>query len=103
MKKILLSLTVILSFIFYSIHQKNEGIDQPNKVVAPSPRVNVVRRREFEDDEEHIPVNTPTNTPIPSSLSVQNNNGKYKNGEYIGDVTDAYYGNVQVKKLQEIL
>lgn len=44
---------------------------------------------------------TPTQTPTPSTTTpppvVVKNSGAYKNGVYVGDIVDAYYGNVQVK------
>lgn len=68
MKKIFLSLTVISAFIFYSLSQKVEGsIPQPI-----------------------------SQTMMPRDTQMMMG-GQYKNGEYIGDVTDAYYGNVQVR------
>ncbi len=101
MRKILLSLTVILSFIFYSLHQRFEISDEAGKVTPPdisssttpvstsTPVVSITPR------VSSTPV--VTSPPEPTSTPVQQVSGQYKNGEYTGDVTDAYYGNVQVK------
>src|SRR3989344_3052416 len=74
MKKILLSTSVIGLFFVYSVYLHLPS-DQAN-VVAP------------------VVVTTPTaETAIPTSTPV----GKYRDGEYTGNVADAYYGNIQVK------
>lgn len=72
MKKILLSLFVILTFSFYVIYKKN-GDEENIAVVAPQPQQ--------------------TSSPNASS---DNSTEKYNDGTFTGDVTDAYYGNVQV-------
>ncbi|HZQ29614.1 MAG TPA: FMN-binding protein [Patescibacteria group bacterium] len=76
MKKFLLSFFVIAVFVLYSLHQRSEGA--PSPVIPPQPSFGP----------------TPSNPPITS----QQTNG-YKNGTYVGDVTDAFYGFVQVQAI----
>lgn len=92
MKKFLLSFSVVFAFLAYSVHQRTEGSEV--KVVTPQSTGD-----------------TPQDTPIPTdsnSRQSQNNTqmphspmphmgGMFKDGTYIGDVTDAFYGNVQVQ------
>lgn len=73
MKKILLSLSVIFAFILYSMYQKSQDL------------------------ETNIVVSAKTRNSTPN-ISPEVNR-EYKNGEYIGDVIDVYYGNVQVKAI----
>lgn len=66
MKKFFLSSFVIVTFLFYALHERIQSTEGSN-VIAPAVGL------------------------------AKNANGIYKNGQYTGDVTDAYYGNVQVK------
>lgn len=72
MKKIALSLLIILTFSGYVYYLKTQGTKDN--------------------------INIPDQTNLINSY---NNNSqskaKYKDGEYIGPVVDAYYGNIQVK------
>lgn len=86
MKKIFLSITVILTFIFYSLHQRLEGSDEANVVIAPGT-----------SNDSPGESSTPSGASQNSTQVGQQMGGGYKNGEYIGDVADAYYGNVEVK------
>lgn len=70
MKKFLLSAAVIGAFAFYSIHKQSENTVAVNSVIVPIPM------------------------PPPGMMM---SNGRYKNGQYTGDVIDAFYGNVQVR------
>ncbi len=88
MKKTLLSLTVILTFILYSLHQRTQGSADTNTVVTP----NIVGNT---PETSNPPADS--NQPLPQA--VQPVVGPYKNGQYTGDVADAYYGNVQVKAI----
>lgn len=69
MKKIFLSTALVLTFIIYSLSQKMD--DQEITAVAPLSTNHVSKDKT-------------------ASLS-------YKDGQYTGDIVDAYYGNVQVK------
>lgn len=69
MRRILLSAFLILTFIFYAIYEKRGG----STVQSQS-----------------------NSLLLPSNTQTVNT---YKDGQYIGDVADAYYGNVQVKAI----
>src|SRR5579872_2833652 len=88
MKKIILSLGVILVFLAYAWHQKNEADNV--QVIAPT---------------IPTPTSTSTTLSIPSSASgtpptaipTAQPLGQYKDGTYTGSVADAFYGNIQVQ------
>jgi uncharacterized protein with FMN-binding domain len=79
MKKVFLSVTLIIVFAIYVIHEKTEGAEAV-KAVAP----------------KGTPTTATADTPAVQPTSTQTNSG-YKDGEHTGEVTDAYYGNIQVK------
>ncbi|MCX6782570.1 MAG: FMN-binding protein [Candidatus Levybacteria bacterium] len=79
MKKFLLSFLLIFTFAVYVLHERFQNSDEVN-VVPPSP----------------TPTSSSTRTTTFDASSTYMNNS-LKNGEYIGALTDAYYGNVQVK------
>lgn len=68
MREILLSAFVIVSFIFYAIHERTDGPKTLPKL--------------------------PTQSLPPNAQQITQT---YQDGEYVGDKIDAYYGNVQVK------
>lgn len=78
MKKLLLSALVIFTFGVYVFHRDSEG-DEAGPVIPPQS----INQSTSGDNS----------TPQPSSRTQT----IYKNGEYIGDITDAFYGNIQVK------
>jgi len=71
MKKILLSLFVITTFLAYSIHEKDEA----NEAMLEVPKAREI-------------------TPRPSSAVSR---GMYKNGTYTGTVEDVFYGFIEVQ------
>lgn len=80
MKKFVLSFSVILTFIAFGIHQRNEESDV--RVVGGS--------------------NPMGQTAIPSMVPRMQGGmmGRiYKDGTFTGDATDAFYGNIQVKAI----
>lgn len=120
-KKLVLSFFVIGLFIFYAIYQQQRNIGskigQPatlvasggknaatldvtskalSAVVTPSSPVTDIKPRAQTAAAQNIPV-TPNTPPVVTTPSVQTTSGKYKNGEYVGQSADAYYGNIQVK------
>lgn len=78
MKKLVLSLSIIVLFGVYSIFQRRIGLD----TIALSPIISS---------------NNPQNN-VASNNAANAGNG-YKDGQYTGDVADAYYGNIQVKTI----
>lgn len=96
MKKVLLSLLVIFTFIAYSIHLRFDEGDEIRDV-AQKPSLVPTDVLPTTQPTSSIPgaaVSTtapilPTSTPKPTS--------KFKDGVYVGDAADAFYGNIQVK------
>lgn len=72
MKKLLLSIFIIGTFTFYVVYQKFSHSEEINNA---------------------LPSGVP---PQPSSTLTLAVNQSFKDGQYTGDVVDAYYGNVQV-------
>lgn len=92
MKKIAISLSLILFFVLYSLQQKLEGPESAN-VFIPSKSTGSIN----------------TNNPPPSTSNSSSDQmhpmsnmggmmeGSYKDGTYKGDTVDAYYGYVQIE------
>lgn len=81
MKKIFLSVFVIVIFVVYALHQKSEESNVQVLPPTPTPKSQQVNSSEK--------VATPT-------LSVAST-GMYKNGTYTGKSVDAFYGFIQVQ------
>lgn len=100
MKKYLLSAFVVFAFIAYSIHLRTED-GEASKVVIPKSLTNTTSNPASSDDDSVKPVTTPTNSVGSSSVGqspvISSPKGKYKDGQYTGVVTDAFYGNIQVR------
>lgn len=79
MKKLLLSFVVIILFTFYSIYQKNT----------------VSKHSLTATNTAQSTTNDIISTPAP----IVGGRGPYNDGEYTGNVADAFYGNIQVKIL----
>lgn len=78
MKKLMLSVFVVLTFMAYVAYERfGNSPSQPDQPVS----------------QTTAPVPQATN----SSMMGRGMMGSYKDGEYIGSMADAYYGNVQVK------
>ncbi|HZE87874.1 MAG TPA: FMN-binding protein [Methylomirabilota bacterium] len=75
MKKMGFSFLVIFVFIFYVLHERSEQSE-----------VHIVNQT--------TPSSSPAQNPQPTTSQ---KSAKYQDGEYIGDVKDAFYGNMQVK------
>lgn len=91
MKKFFLSFSVISLFILYVLHQRQDVSNV--QVTVPSVQ-----------SQTSLEIPSPTSSsagsagiPPNSSQNANQANSRYKDGEYIGDIVDAYYGNVQVK------
>lgn len=106
MKKIFLSLFLIVFFGAYVFYRRfgvdniiyiNSGNREPHQqpiAGSPSPSGMPYATPSLTPKISSIP----TRTPVPTAPPPQPSNlGQYKNGQYVGSVADAYYGNVQVK------
>ena len=89
MKKLLLSLGVIIIFAAYALHQKTES-DNVN-VVAPSLATPTPSQNALT-----TPASAGGSTPPPSTAPTVAR-GHYKDGTYTGSAADAFYGNIQVQ------
>lgn len=80
MKKLGLSLAVIIGFLIYSAFQKSESVLEATQ---PAPSAG--------------PTGSSPAAQSSSSSAAAKAAGKYRDGTYTGDVADAFYGNVQVR------
>ncbi len=81
-KKIAISLFLIVSFSAYVFYKRFSA-------------ENVIFINNY---EKRVGTNNPIVSPsLPSSMPATHTTGQYRDGQYIGRVADAYYGNVQVK------
>lgn len=94
MKKLILSLAVIVAFGLYSMHARSEQLE--SAVIAPKsnptsiPTSTSILTTPSTSDTSVIPTVPVTDTP-----SVKQ--GKYKDGSYTGKTYDVFYGNLQVQ------
>ena len=89
MKKVFLSVFVIVTFAAYAVHQQLSSSSQstttvPNELISSAPSTT-----EISSNTQQI---TPSSAP-PNPTS----SGQYKDGTYVGNAADAYYGNIQVQ------
>jgi uncharacterized protein with FMN-binding domain len=95
MKKLVLSLSVIILFAVYSMSQKRNVLGVTGTQVANSNTVNLPKiLPSFEDDSSRTPLVAPVAPTTPATPQSQ---GLYKDGVYTGGVADAFYGNIQVQ------
>lgn len=90
MKKLILSLSVVISFLLYSLTTKK---DNPTVTPLPTPSTDsltVTPTSTVTERFNTIPSSSPPPTPTPKP------NGQFKDGTFTGSVGDAYYGNIQV-------
>ena len=116
MKKILLSFLVITGFATYIIYAQKgnslnyvatstlEILSQPVNIPVSNeiPSVDQNQTLILDPEQTLIPATTPKAKTIPPIQVIppatkQKSSGRYKDGSYIGDSADAFYGNVQVK------
>ncbi len=106
MKKILLSSFVVFSFAVYSLYGRILNSPAPitntvtDVVKQPDPIINnndSVGYEVMPPQQKPIPVITSTPVVVkPKPIPVPVQTGKFKNGNYTGDIVDASYGYVQV-------
>ena len=82
MKKLLLSLAVVVAFAFYAFFASSRS---PNPSPAASNPANGLDLGQSPSPATGVPVGTSLKT------------ARYKDGTYTGPVADAYFGNIQVK------
>lgn len=99
MKKLLLSTLVIIAFVSYSLYLRFKGVDQlsvisplSNSIVNPSPSPGMSPATNVPTAVQLPSIITITSIPTPTSKP----RGQYKDGTYLSDVADAFYGNIQV-------
>src|SRR5258708_29955031 len=96
LKKIVVSTFVVFTFVAYAIHDRLSGSNGA-VVAAPTLGSSAVGNNPVAGD-----VQQPAVQPQPSDTSVQpapntSTQSGYRDGQYTGNVADAYYGNVQVR------
>ena len=113
MKKFILSLSLILVFVAYALYQNGtfgssvyvaDNGSTPTSPENNSNQIGIPLRITAPKNSTPpaTPVKKPTPTPsqpIPTPKPPVISKGLYNDGEYTGDVADAYYGNVQVKAI----
>lgn len=77
LKRLALTLFVVLSFVGYSVHQRGGGLERGGRSI--------------------VPPKTATNPNSPVAQTAVTTASTYRDGTYTGDVADAYYGNIQVQ------
>jgi uncharacterized protein with FMN-binding domain len=102
MKKFFVSLVVVIAFISYCLYQKIYGI-QTAPVVVPK---NIINMQQITPSSTLFPAQSSQSSAAPSSVlsapqgtSISTPTPKlgYKDGIYVGDPADAFYGNIQVQ------
>lgn len=91
MKKFLLSGFIILTFIIYSVQQRHE---MSTGVVPPT---SLTTGTQSTQGSQSTPSSTSQSTPSSTTNTNNQQTTTYKDGKYVGDVTDALYGNIQVR------
>ena len=87
MKKNFLSFSLIVAFaLFATFSHPNVGINADRFL---TPNISIL------DNNTQPNSQPPTPTPAPTPKQT----GKFKNGNYVGPVVDAYYGNIQIKAI----
>jgi len=89
-KKILTGAFVALTFLIYSLHQRNEGSAAVAQVATSASTASTTGTTTSSTD-------TASTTPTTTSTSTSTSTGQYKDGSYTGTAADAIYGYIQVK------
>jgi len=106
LKKVLVSLLVIVGFVFYAIYQRY-FIAQPAMVTNPPPDTvadqstsETVSTTTVSQAETAPSADTPVTLAGTSATTATTaENAPYKDGQYDGNIADAYYGLVQVRAI----
>jgi uncharacterized protein with FMN-binding domain len=96
MKKFILSGFLILIFALYALYQRG------GEYVYVAPPASVVENKQTEPAQNPYPatpvINIPSPAPVPK-IAAPNPSRTFNDGAYVGNVADAYYGNIQVKAI----
>jgi uncharacterized protein with FMN-binding domain len=93
MKKNFLSVVVIVAFVGYSLYQRLFG--ETTQVQSNFPTATATPAQLHQSPTNYTLQDT--STPPPSPTITPLSSSGYKDGTYIGDVADAFYGNIQVQ------
>lgn len=102
MKKFLLSTFVTGSFILYSLSQRNQSNGftgtnlNPVEVIPTSDPALSASLVPSSSTQNTTITNPPASTTTPILTQAPTQSG-FKNGQFVGDVADAYFGNIQVQ------
>jgi uncharacterized protein with FMN-binding domain len=103
MKKLLLSFGLIGTFFLYGLHQQQEKAEikviPPQANPTPTDTVSQNQQSSTTGSATTPPPVGPTQTPVTLSQPTTAPRGMYKDGLYVGDVADAFYGNIQVQAI----
>ncbi len=96
LRKFALSAIVIIGFVGYAWRQRFGGDDAGAISPRPATTSSGVPSPTTENTNTNIslPGSSPTSNPTPSPSPTT---GQYRDGSYTGSVTDAFYGNIQVR------
>ncbi len=106
LKKFLLSGFVVFTFVAYAIHERSTSpIDMSvgtpiTDTIAPAQPVTSISPSSNQEKLSTAPVENASRPPaiVPSPIPpTPTSSGMYVDGNYVGSVADAYYGNVQVE------
>ncbi|HWT40057.1 MAG TPA: FMN-binding protein [Dongiaceae bacterium] len=90
-KKIITAAFVALTFVIYSIHQRNEGsaaVSAVQKSTSAAAGTN---------STNNSSTTSTSSTASSSPSTATTSSGQYKDGSYTGTEADAFYGYIQVK------
>jgi uncharacterized protein with FMN-binding domain len=90
MKRLTISILLVVTFAAYAVYVNL--FNKQTAIISQTPISQTNSLPVQPKQTAQKPTPAPASTPAPAQ-----NNGQYKNGEYTGNVEDAFYGNVQVK------
>lgn len=97
MKKLILSASLITTFMLYVVYGRTEseiGYATPSARKTP-PTSQIVPVQLIPT----TPTSPPASSPMGGGMMPPAHMGMYRDGEYTGSVVDVYYGNVEVKAI----
>lgn len=103
MKRLTLSVLLIVTFAAYAVYIKLGGANYNtapilvNKQSSTTSGVPNSQTSSLPKNSAQNYVSAPASVTAPAPVVSPQNNGQYRDGSYVGNVEDAFYGNVQVK------